>query len=181
MQITLKNWRKSVNAEIANTEVNETTGCFVTVTRRDCKNIPKSLRHPIGMMMYAELTRTSNGKKLGIKSLSDNKVLWAHKEEDMRFEPFSKPVEKTAEWPSPVSLNGLPALNSAKSVNGAIPNTEVSIATRSDATVTRRGRNNASKSAGQVVDLKMYAELRGKRNLKKHGIKSPCDNKQIAA
>lgn len=49
--------------------------------------------------------------------------------------------------------------NRAKSVNGEIPNTEVRQAIRCQPTVTRRGRNNAPKSALHPIGMKMYADL----------------------
>lgn len=64
MEMVMTNRTKSVNAEIANTEVNTKADLGmlrVTVTRRGCNNPSKSVRHPERVKMYAELTRIQKG------------------------------------------------------------------------------------------------------------------------
>ena len=109
----------TVKAETANTVLTMATG-HGSVTHRGWNNTSTSVRRPTGAKMYAELRRTKKSKNLGIKSLRDNNLipvisdshcpashlfflnekylsLWVHKDEDMRMEPFQKPVSLLAE------------------------------------------------------------------------------------
>jgi len=74
----------------ANTEISNTLTSVAIVTHstrnsiREC-NRATSVRHPERMKMYAELRRIAKSKKLGIKSLSDNKMYTAQKDCGMGF------------------------------------------------------------------------------------------------
>ncbi len=100
--------------------------------------------------------------------------LFAHKEEDMRFEPFAKPVRKNRQK-AVTSKNDSPALNSR--ISGKAETLIPRSTDRMSRIVTRRTQDvDGPKSLGHVFNMKRYAGLAGIKNGKKQGIKSLCDN-----
>ena len=122
MRIANENWAKSVNAATPTPRKTKRVKSFGLRNAYQVKlereyNPGTSVRHLSEMKMYAELAGKKNCKKLGIKSLSDNKLipliadsqcparhlLWiderylkmvVHKDEFFRYEPFAKPLNQ---------------------------------------------------------------------------------------